>query len=217
MSLNIQTAETKDFDPQQGAEPNTLVQLALGGCSQSYSELATRFYPKLVHLIQGRLYGGSHMDAEDIAQEALTRSFQNLDAFDPSYRFSTWLYTIAFRIAADHNRGRRRRLRLVETHQAIIAEKSGVNSVPTSPLEQREEVDSIWLVARQVLNPTQYTVVWLRFGEDLAVAEIAKVMRKTKVGVRVALHRARTKLMTELSKEESQIPHHQMARSEREV
>jgi RNA polymerase sigma-70 factor (ECF subfamily) len=36
--------------------------------------------------------------AEDVVQEAFVRVLKNLDRFDPRYRFSTWLFTIAKRL-----------------------------------------------------------------------------------------------------------------------
>lgn len=41
---------------------------------------------------------GRDETAEDVTQEAFTRVLLNLDRFDPKYRFSTWLFTIARRI-----------------------------------------------------------------------------------------------------------------------
>jgi RNA polymerase sigma-70 factor, ECF subfamily len=198
----------------RAAEPNELVQRALLGCADAFSELATRFYPRLVHLVQPRIFGGSHMDAEDIAQEALSRAFQNLPQFDASYRFSTWLYTIAFRIATDHNRGRRRRLNLAENHRSLVNVSIQSSLESSFQFEQREAVDSIWQVARQVLGDLQYTAVWLRFGEELSVGEIATIMRKTNVGVRVLLHRARAKLIKGLDQEAARSSSQPMSKSD---
>ena len=108
------------IDQIEDADPNDLVVRARGGCEESYAELVRRYFPRLVQLILPRVTRSNHMDAEDIAQESLTRAFQKLDTFDPRYRFSTWLYTIAIRIAMDHNRGTRRRLTILETHRSLF-------------------------------------------------------------------------------------------------
>src|SRR5262245_24576295 len=88
-------------------EPNELFRRVRGGCSDSSAELSRRFRPRLLNLLTEQL-GCQHSDAEDIAQEALARAFQHSDRFDPRYRFSTWLYTIAVRLAHDHARSVRR-------------------------------------------------------------------------------------------------------------
>ena len=40
----------------------------------------------------------------------------------------------------------------------------------------------------------QYQALWLRYAEDMSIKEIAKVLRKSQVGVKVLLYRARIKL-----------------------
>lgn len=57
----------------------------------------------LVRAHQGPLYSyiyrlcGRHELARDVVQEAFVRALTGLDRFDPAYRFSTWLFTIARR------------------------------------------------------------------------------------------------------------------------
>jgi RNA polymerase sigma-70 factor (ECF subfamily) len=175
-------------------EPNELVRRALGGCADSFTELAQRFRPRLLNLLRSRK-GLLRSDAEDIVQEALSRAHQQLERFDQRYRFSTWLYTIAIRLACDHARNQQRRprhVRLEEAHtmhwKSDVAERT----------ERREEVDNLWLTARSVLTDSQYTAMWLRYGEDMSTAEVAHVMQKTRIGVRVLLHRSRCILIAEL-------------------
>ncbi len=197
------TLQPTRTDQLQDADPNDLVVRARGGCEESFTELTRRYFPRLVQLIRPRISGSNYMDAEDIAQESLARAFQKLDGFDPKYRFSTWLYTIAVRLAMDHNRGTRRRLNLLETHRSISAIRTNSQVSLATTLEHRDAADAVWEIARSALAEPYYTAMWLRFAEDLSVEEIAKVMRKTKVGVRVLLHRARTKMLSVLNTEES--------------
>lgn len=179
-------------------EPNDLVRRARGGCADSFTELSRRFRPRLVCLVERRL-GGGRGDAEDVAQEALVRAFGRLDQFDPRYRFSTWLYTIAIRLAHDHARRRRRRPRLATLDEASCA-------APATEVEReaeaREEATNVWRLAKCVLSETQFTAMWLRYGEDLSPADVAQVMGRSRIGVRVLLHRARTRLADELVQQE---------------
>ncbi len=197
------TLQPMRSDTLDGLDSNALVLRARGGCDEACGELVRRYFPRLVQLVLPRIRSNSHMDAEDIAQESLARAFQNLASFDPQFRFSTWLFTIAFRIASDHNRGSRRRLSLLETHRSLLNSELGRATQSTDCLESQESADAIWSVARRALNESHYTAMWLRFAEDLSIEEIAQVMRKTKVGVRVLLHRARTRMVKELRQEES--------------
>ena len=199
----ITTLQPARIDLIEDADPNDLVVRARSGCEESYAELARRYFPRLIQLVLPRISGSNHMDAEDIAQESLARAFQKLDSFDPKYRFSTWLYTIAIRLATDHNRGTRRRLTLLETHRSLFDVRGSSAVFSAAEYECGETVDEIWRVARSTLAGPYYTVMWLRFAEDLSIEEIARVMRKTKVGVRVLLHRARTKMLHVMNTEDA--------------
>jgi len=185
-------------------EPNELVRRAHEGCGDSFAELARRFRPRLLNLLRNRM-GAAHPDAEDIAQESLARAFQHLDRFDERYRFSTWLYTIAIRLARDHARSRRRRPRHISLDEADFnSRESGVSE----RTESQDAVDNLWQTARHVLTDSQYTAMWLRYGEDLSPVEIALVMRKTRIAVRVLLHRGRSILIAEMARRESANPAH---------
>ena len=80
---------TNDADLLNCVEPNELVRRVQAGCADSATELSNRFTPRLIVLLERRLEG-RRSDAEDVAQEALAKAFQNLNHFDFNYRFSTW-------------------------------------------------------------------------------------------------------------------------------
>lgn len=180
-------------------DPNELVRRAHGGCAESFAELSRRFRPRLLNLLEKRL-DGRHADAEDVAQEALARAFGRLDDFDSRYRFSTWLYTIAIRLSHDQIRRRRRRLQYV-AFDTELCEQAAVNA--SMPADSRDEADNLWALAKRVLSEAQFTAMWLRYGEDLTAAEVAGVMQRTRIGVRVLLHRARARLLAEFAKHEA--------------
>lgn len=164
-----------------------LARRAHSGCAVAFEELARRYRPRLLTVLERRL-SGNLSDAEDVAQEALSRAWQKIAMYDDKYQFSTWLYTIAFRLATDHHRRERRR-----SNDVSLAHGSD----PTEPAEfeknvqRTEEANNLWAIAHTVLNEAQYTVMWLRYGEDLNVKDVAKATGRTTVGTRVLLHRAR--------------------------
>lgn len=180
-------AEILDSVDLKCVEPNDLVRRVLAGCPVSATELSNRFTPRLLILLERRL-AGNRTDAEDIAQESLARAFQRLDRFDFSYQFSTWLYTIAFRLATDFSRKEKRRPKTVSM-ESMESDPSIEPSINAS-----EVVEDVWSLARSVLVESQYTILWLRYGEGMSIQEIASVLLKNQIGVRVQLHRARSKL-----------------------
>ena len=53
---------------------------------------------------------GNAADAEEVAQEAFLRAFQNSGSLREAEKFRAWVARIAFRLALNHHRGARRRL-----------------------------------------------------------------------------------------------------------
>jgi RNA polymerase sigma-70 factor (ECF subfamily) len=53
---------------------------------------------------------GDREAASDVAQETFLKAFCALGSFDPTFRFSTWLYRIASNCAVDHLRRRKARI-----------------------------------------------------------------------------------------------------------
>jgi RNA polymerase sigma-70 factor (ECF subfamily) len=180
--------------------PNELARRAQTGCADSFAELSRRFRPRLIRLVEPRV-GHCRADAEDVAQDSLARAFDRIQMFDARGQFSTWLYTIALRQAVDHARRERRRPQLaavdVDTFSAREADAATAAQVG-------DEAANLWALAQDLLPEPQHTAMWLRYGEDLSPAEIARVMGRTRIGVGVLLHRARARLATALCEQDDE-------------
>ncbi len=161
-----------------------LVARAKAGCTDSFDELARRWRPRLVAALWKRT--GSEADAEDVAQDALVRAHEKLHLHDGKYRFSTWLFTIAFRLDISRRRKVKPTVSLGEYDAADAKQPT-----PAEASARREANDNLWAVAERKLSEPYYTALWLRYGEDMPPNEIARVMKKTTLAVRVMLHRAR--------------------------
>jgi RNA polymerase sigma-70 factor, ECF subfamily len=85
---------------------------------------------------------GDHDVVEDLAQETFLRVFRGLPYFDQRAKLSTWIYTIAHRVAIDHRRETARRRD--GPNEATL----GVDNQPSSGLDaehaaSRNELDRI--------------------------------------------------------------------------
>ncbi len=123
-------------------------------------------------------------DAEDLVQDTFIRAYTNIGRYDNSWGFSTWLYTIAARLASSRYRKLRPMQRL-EDGQGGIYEREDQ--------EQREVHQGLWKLAES-LSVNQYQALFLKYSEDMSVKEISKVMKKSKTLVKVLLYRARLNL-----------------------
>lgn len=75
------------------------------GCAACFEELVRRFQSPLLHFLIRRI--GSHHDAEDLLQETFMIAHRKISDYRSSWRFSTWLFTIAHRLAVSKKRRRR--------------------------------------------------------------------------------------------------------------
>lgn len=183
-----------------GAEPIedlpvcTLVSRAQTGSLSSFAELVARFEGRLFNFLLRRTRCVA--DAEDLAQDTFVRAWQRIRRYDPRWRFSTWLFTIAHRLAVTHQRRRRSLRSLTRLAGRAPAEVAD----PARVIADREQCRLLWDVADRILGETQRTALWLRYAEDLTPGEIARVLGKPRIAVRVMLHRAREALAGEAAR-----------------
>ncbi len=178
-----------------------LAQRVQRSCRDSFVELDRRLRSRLLHLLSLRL--GNRADAEDVTQQTFLKVFEKIDHYNPKQRFCPWVFTIALRLATDHQRRRR--------DQPVGAERGLVDVVdqeigPEERATARERSVEFWAVVRRVLPPNQRTALWLFYGEEQSVREIAAVTRRTSVAVRVLLYRARKALIPHLQDDADRPP-----------
>lgn len=158
------------------------------GCRASFAELVERYGTRLLRFLRSRT--SNLHDAEDLVQDTFVRAYTNIDGYRSTYKFSTWLFTIARNLACS-------RLRRPALSGRTVLEARTVEAGPREQLAQKETRQSLWAAA-QTLSPIQYEALWLRYAEDMPIKEIAKVMGKSQVSVKVALCRARMRLAEKL-------------------
>jgi RNA polymerase sigma-70 factor (ECF subfamily) len=83
-----------------------LVAEYLGGRRRAFQELADRYHQRLLNFIYRTI--GDRDRAEDLVQETFVRVYRHLHRFDPTKKFSTWIYTIASNLAKNELRNRSR-------------------------------------------------------------------------------------------------------------
>jgi RNA polymerase sigma-70 factor (ECF subfamily) len=154
-----------------------LVGRALAGERGAFNVLVVRHEARLFRFLSRVTPNAA--DVEDAMQRAFVKAYRKLGTFDPRYRFTTWLFTIAVR-----------ELRAVRRRPAVAAGPLVEGREPAAPVEADRAPGELWAAARRLLTTAQFAAMWLRYGEDLAVAEVAQVLGRPRVWVSVTLHRA---------------------------
>ena len=129
--------------------------------------------------------------AEDLLQTVFLKVWNNLAGYQSkrTAKFSTWLFQIANYTLIDHWRTRK------ETVDLTVIEN--LSDFAADP-KLYEKYDYLYSAIK--LLPQEYqTIIQLRFQQDLSVSEVANIMDKSEVSIRVLQHRAIKLLRTKLS------------------
>ena len=171
-------------------EDAQLAEKAKEGSLQAMETLVNRHHARIFRFLVSKTQ--TRFDAEDLTQETFLKACRNIQKYNPKHPFSTWLYTIAQRLATSAWRKSR-----PTTNN--IPELADSENVPHQNLENYENSNNLWTIAREILNHNQFTAIWLHYVEDMALSEIAASLRKTVPSVKLLLFRARKKLTNHLS------------------
>jgi len=159
------------------------------GCRASFAELVHRYAPRL-HVFLRRRTRRSH-EVEDLVQDTFIKAYQNLGRYDDSWKFSTWLFTIAARLAVSRGRKREPRSSMPDLRMQARADET---------IDRQEQQEGLWAKVAE-LPDGQRQALWLKYAEDFSVKEIAAAMGKSQVCVKVLLYRARAGLAKRLSEQ----------------
>lgn len=168
-----------------------LVRNVQTGSRRCFNELVQRYSQRLFYFLRHRLT--TDEDTEDLVQETFLKAYYNISRFDLdlNYKFSTWLYTMATRLAVSFYRKKR-------TAETFFLFDTTAQD-PQEHMIREEDHKNLWNIA-QTLQTNQFQALWLRYIEELSLKEIAVVMKKKQVHVRVLLHRARLNLGKQLKR-----------------
>jgi RNA polymerase sigma-70 factor, ECF subfamily len=161
---------------------------AQAGSPEAFASLVQRYGPRILNYLH-QMTGNRH-DAEDLTQDTFVKAHRGLGTVRNPGAFAGWLFTIARRTALNHFRASR----FTEELPAEIP-LHGVD--PASLMAERDDHDDLWRVAR-TLKREHFEVLWLHYAESLSIQQIAGVLRRTPLHVRVRLHRARLMLARRL-------------------
>jgi RNA polymerase sigma-70 factor (ECF subfamily) len=170
-------------------------QRTLAGDPQAFGELVLRYERDVFNLTYRML--NDRGEAEDAAQESFLRAYANLDRYDQSRPFKTWLLSIASNHCID--RLRRRRLIWLSLEETLPPHPALTSDTP-GPEEEALTNERNLLVQGLLdeLSPEYRLAVVLRYWYDLSYAEIAEMLDTTESAIKSRLFRARQALADQL-------------------
>lgn len=168
-------------------EENELARMTRAGSIEAFDILLRRYEARILNYVRSRV--ALIEDAEDLTQSIFVKAYRNIAKYDPRHEFATWIFCIARRETISHYRRGRDVLR-----QAEQIDLCGIAASPGNAGDA-ENAEMIWKIARRSLSEFQFNALWMHYKEEMNIAEVAETMKKSQNSVKVALHRARMKLL----------------------
>ncbi len=162
-----------------------LVELSLKN-SDYFAILIDRYADPLGRYVRRRSKATSH-DVDDILQEIFIKVYRNLNGFDNSLSFSSWIYRIARNHLIDWYRKEKKRDSISLDDEDSTIAGTLVGGLPTDAMARQGDVVKEVGIALDSLSPLYKDVLVLRFFEDKSYDEISDIMRipVSVVGVRI--------------------------------
>lgn len=169
------------------------------GDEEAFAALVRRFQGRVVSLAYR--YLGSAADAEDLAQEVFLRVHRAKEAYEPSAKFSTWIYRITANASLNHLRGRKARRKVSAALPAGEDGEAEFEDERAEAPDERMEKDELARVLRRIVDDLperQRLAIVLNKYEGLSYEDVAAAMDLSVMAVKSLLTRARVNIKEKL-------------------
>jgi RNA polymerase sigma-70 factor (ECF subfamily) len=171
-----------------------------------FNKVYKQYYNKVLKYLIS-LVGKS--DADDIAQETFIKIHKSLHLLKDESKLSSWIFKIALNSARDklrkESKSKTKKAKEIEYDSPVLTgDKSGLNQIhikDSDSVEEkidRNEMIECYISFVKKLPENYYRIYILSSFEGLSNKEIAKRLSISVETVKIRLHRAKTKLYSEL-------------------
>lgn len=167
-----------------------LIAMAVNGEESAYSEIYRR-HKSYVSNVVGKFIDHPE-DKTEVVQDVFLKAFMNMDKFQFSSKFTTWIYTIASRESLNYLTDKTRYHRLkrqLEGH--LISNKMSTYTLPTDKVLDHQLIKTL---LENEIEQDKAHLLNLYYLQDKTIAMISQVTDLTISNVKVKLSRARNQL-----------------------
>jgi RNA polymerase sigma factor (sigma-70 family) len=176
-----------------GQEDYTFVQEARAGNQEAYTRLVEKYERAIFFHINRMIHNPGIVD--DLVQETFLKAFNNIQSYDTTYAFSTWLYRIATNHSIDYLR--KRKLETLSIDQPLQTKDGELGiDLPDEHAETDAEIltkERSLIIFDAIHNlPDRYRkIIQLRHMEEKSYEEIAQILDLPLGTVKAHIFRAR--------------------------
>ena len=172
------------------------------GDDRAFQELVEAHQHRIIGTV-AKMLGADSAEAEDIAQQVFVRVWKSAGRYEPTAKFTTWLYKITRNLVFNEMRRRKRHPAISldrpfaddDDHPMSVAD-TGVKTPDTVLLDAEMQA----AIQRSIdeLPETQRMAIILRRYDDIPYEEIGEILELSVPAVKSVLFRARTELREKL-------------------
>lgn len=163
-------------------------------------------FEKLVEIHQGPVIGtvakmlGGVSESEDIAQQVFIRVWKSAARYEPTAKFTTWLFTITRNLVFNETRRRQRKPTVSANEREEDSQWTTEDHDTASPADDalHRELERAIDNAIEALPEKQRMAVILRRYEEMPYDDISKILSISIPALKSLLFRARTQLKESL-------------------
>jgi RNA polymerase sigma-70 factor (ECF subfamily) len=187
--------------PESQSDADVMLRVKAG--DQSAFEYLVQKYRRPMVSFMYRMARNSAI-AEDLAQEVFLRVYRSRETYEPSAKFSTWLYRIATNLAVNHARDTRHERPEVQVSLDEPAEESGTTlELPDASLNVEQQMvrrERLLAIRKKIeaLPEQQRLAVLMHKYQQMDYKQIADVLKKSESATKSLLFRAYETLREQL-------------------
>lgn len=152
--------------------------------ASALAEVHERYYPGIFRFIAFKV--GSLQTAEDLTSDVFVRLLESVRVCrEPHKSVVGWLYCVASHVVSDHFRKEYRRPQEVVLTEMVVGGHSGTADQVVS----KQTLEELF-AAMELLTDEQRAVIELRYGYEMPIKEVGRVMGKSEGAVKQLQARA---------------------------
>lgn len=160
-----------------------LATLVQKGNTETFGILVERYESKLSRY--GKKFLSNGEDIKDLVQDIFLRSYEHINSFDPTLRFSPWLYRIAHNIFVNHLKKKHRAPLVLVDFDTFLSHP--LYEDPATREQEWKELELMFSKCLEKIPPKYREILILYYSEGLAYKDIADILQipQGTVGIRV--------------------------------
>lgn len=162
--------------------------------------IVRRYEDKLFRYIR-RISNLDKDETEDVLQDVFIKVYKNLNSFDSSLKFSSWVYRIAHNETISNYRKRKNKAEIIQFDVDGSFIKNIADEYDLEKEFALEELKEKIALILAVLDLKYREVLVLRFLEAKNYSEISDILKKPEGTVATLLNRAKKNFLKELKKQ----------------